>query len=153
MAPQIPPGAEGDVAAKLDYLFQRVHPGKSPADIAALVRQVGGPEISGSYVWMLRTGRRTNPSMQVIAGLAAACDVPVAYFFDSDAAEQVEARLELLQSMANAGVRQVAGRAADLSPESLRALTGVIEHFRQLEGLPDAETGEGEGEGDAAAES
>jgi hypothetical protein len=68
--------------------------------------------------------------------------VPPSYFFDEDAARRIDAQLELLAAMRDAAVRQIALRAADLSPESLRSLADLIERWRQLEGLPNGEAGD-----------
>jgi hypothetical protein len=42
---------------------------------------------------------------------------------------------ELAASLRNPAVRQLAVRAAGLSPEALHSLTLVVEHTRRLEGL------------------
>jgi|NGEPerStandDraft_6_1074524.scaffolds.fasta_scaffold27042_2 transcriptional regulator with XRE-family HTH domain len=135
--------AEPDTAApktlaeKLDYLFQVVHPaGRGEytyREVAATIQR-GGPSISSSYLWQLRSGLKDNPTKKHIEALAKFFGVPAAYFFDDEKAEQVDAQLGVLNAMRDAGVRQVALRAADLSPESLGVIRSMIERTRELEG-------------------
>lgn len=58
------------------------------------------------------------------------------FFFNTEAADRIAAQLELYAAMRDTEVRQIALRAADLSPDSLRAIAEIIEHWRQLEGIP-----------------
>ena len=38
--------------------------------------------MSGTYLWLLRTGVRNNPSRRMLEAIAVFFGVPVAYFFD-----------------------------------------------------------------------
>jgi transcriptional regulator with XRE-family HTH domain len=129
------------LAQKLDHLFRTVHPGTrgeySFEEVAAAIRGRGGPTISATYLWQLRKGLRDNPTKKHLEALAAFFGVPPAYFFDDDAARQIEAELALLATLRDTSIRQIALRAVGLSPESLNALTEMILRVRQLEGLPD----------------
>ncbi len=135
------------LAEKLNHLFATVHPrGRGEytlEEVAEEITRRQGVSISHTYIWQLRTGRRTNPSMNVLEALADFFGVKPSYFFDDEAAARIDAQLELLTAMRDASVRRIAVRAADLSPESLRSLTDLIERWRQLEGLPN-----GGGKGD-----
>lgn len=128
------------LAEKIDRLFATVRPAGrgeySHEQVARAIRDSGGPTISATYIWQLRKGMRDNPTMRHLEALAGFFGVSPAYFLDDQAAEQIEAELELLASLRDTSVRNVALRAADLSPESLRAIRGIIERTRQLEGLP-----------------
>ena len=128
------------LAEKVDRLFQQVHPrGRgeySYEEVAEGIRQRGGPTISATYLWLLRKGQRDNPTKKHLEALADFFGVPPAYFFDDAAAARVDAQLELLVALRDAPVRQIALRAHGLSPESLLAIAQMIEHVRQLEGLP-----------------
>lgn len=135
-------GGEGQprtLAAKLDHLFQTVHPldrGEyTYREVAAAVEQRGGPTISASYIHQLRTGVKDNPTKKHLEALASFFGVAPAYFFDDAAAEKIDAQLALLAAMRDADVRNVALRAAGLSAESLEVVRGMIERARQLEGL------------------
>lgn len=138
-------GRRSMLADKLNHLFASIHPPRrgpySPAEAAAAIEQAGGPSISGTYIWMLRNGQRDNPSMQVIAGIAGFFGVPVGYFFDEETTARVDAQLELLTTMVDTGVRNVATRAADLSPAGLRAIREMIDHVRHVEGVPEGDEG------------
>jgi transcriptional regulator with XRE-family HTH domain len=129
------------LSEKLDHLFHTVRPAKgeySHEEVAAAIRERGGPTISATYVWQLRKGIRDNPTMRHLEALAGFFGVSPIYFFDDEAAQRIEAELALLTSMRDASVRQVALRASGLSAESLETIQDMIERVRQLEGLPDA---------------
>jgi hypothetical protein len=51
---------------------------------------------------------------------------PVTYFFDDDQGKQIQAELELLAALRNTEVCNVALRAANLSPEGLGTINGII---------------------------
>lgn len=91
-------------------------------------------------MWLLRTGQRTNPTVTHLQAIADYFEVPVAYFFDDTVADELSAELELLRSMRDNGVKQIALRASGLSPEALRAIAGLIENARSLQGLPTDES-------------
>lgn len=133
------------LAEKLERLFRAVHPGSrgeyTYREVAEAIRQRGGPTISPTYIWQLRTGQRTNPSMRHLEALAEFFGVPVSYFSSDDTAARVNAELDLLAALRDTSVRHIALRAAGLSPQSLAAITDMIEHVRRLEGLPDPPTG------------
>lgn len=136
------PGGSSSLAAKLEHLFATVFPrarGRpySPAEVAAIIEEQGGPSISGTYIWMLRHGRRTNPSMQVIGAIARAFGVPVEYFYDEETTRRVDEQLRLVAALSDAGVRDLATRAADLSPASRQAIQEMVNHVRRVEGVPD----------------
>jgi transcriptional regulator with XRE-family HTH domain len=134
------------LAEKLNYLFQTFHPGQedpyssrhvaSAITAAAHARGDTKYEITHSYISLLRSGERDNPTMKHLEALARFFGVPVSYFFaDDDAARRIEDQLSLLAAMGDVGVREVAFRAAGLSPESLETITEVLRQVRKLEGL------------------
>jgi transcriptional regulator with XRE-family HTH domain len=131
------------LAERLDHLFRTV---RSPTgreyrheEVAKAIAESQAVSISPSYIWYLRTGQRDNPTFRHLSALARFFGVPPAYFFDDGVARQIEAELALVAAMRDVGVRTVAMRAEGLSPESLRAVTSMIDRVRQLEGLPRAE--------------
>lgn len=132
------------VAEKLDHLFRTVRGSRgeySLEEVAAGIRDRGGPTISASYIWQLRKGVKDNPTKRHMEALADFFGIPAGYFFDDAAAEQVESELALLAAMRDAGVHRVALRASGLSAESLAALAEMIDRVRTLEGLPDDSSG------------
>jgi transcriptional regulator with XRE-family HTH domain len=131
---------ERSLADKLNRLFRRVHPpGRgeySNEEVAEEIRKRGGPTVSAAYLWLLRKGTRDNPTKKHLAALAEFFGVPPAYFFDDEAAERVDAELDMLLALRDAPIRRIALRAAGLSSESLSTIADVVERVRQLEGLP-----------------
>ena len=125
------------MAEKLNHLFDAVHPaGQGPysnEEVAAAIQEQGGPTISGTYIWLLRKGQRDNPTKKHLEALANFFGVPPAYFFDDEMASHLGAELDLLAALRDASVRDIALRVAELSPDSLDAIRGMIEQVRQLE--------------------
>ncbi|MEV6209582.1 helix-turn-helix transcriptional regulator [Kitasatospora sp. NPDC051914] len=136
-------------AERLDHLFRTVHPaGRGPytyAEVADGIKEAAGSDskgISASAIQQLRTGSKTNPTMNTIEALAQFFGVRPSYFFDDESAERTAAELSLLASMRDNNVRTIATRASGLSPETLSVLQGFIERARALEGLPTQESPE-----------
>jgi transcriptional regulator with XRE-family HTH domain len=128
------------LAEKIDRLFAVVHPPKGEythEEVANAIRDAGGPTVSATYIWQLRKGLRDNPTKKHLEALSSFFGVPVAYFFDEEAAARIDAELALLSAIRDAQVRQVALRASGLSTESLETIAEMIERVRTLEGLPD----------------
>ena len=125
--------------ARLDHLFRTVQAPDGGEytyrQVAAGVERLVGHKTSASYLQVLRTGGRANPSIKHLYGLCAFFGVPIEYFFDEDVAQHVDGQLELAASLRSPAVRQLAIRATGLSAEALATLTQMVEHVRQLEGL------------------
>ena len=135
-----PPG--GTLAEKIDRLFTLVKGKKGEythEQVAIAIRERGGPTISATYLWQLRKGQRDNPTMHHLEALAGFFGVSPLYFFDHEAAADIDAQLELLGSIRDASVKDLALRASGLSTESLTHIRGMVERVRELEGLGDAE--------------
>jgi transcriptional regulator with XRE-family HTH domain len=140
------------LAEKLDRLFRTVRPRDggeySFEEVAEALRARGGPTISATYVWQLRKGLRDNPTKRHLEALADFFGVSPAYFFDNEAAERIDAELDLLAAIRDAQVRQLALRAIGLSTESLSTITEMVERVRKLEGLDkDGEKDQSQGRG------
>ncbi|TCO62265.1 helix-turn-helix transcriptional regulator [Actinocrispum wychmicini] len=140
--PELPEPAT--LADRLDRLFRTVHPtGRreySYDEVAAAIR-AEGVTISHTYVWQLRKGLRDNPTKRHLEALARFFGVRPSYFLEEDVSD-VDAELELMVALRDQSVRMVALRTADLSPAGLKAIMGVIEHTRAIEGLPSAQDDE-----------
>ncbi|GAA2273391.1 helix-turn-helix domain-containing protein [Streptomyces roseiscleroticus] len=136
-------GARATLAERLDRLFITVHPkGRGPytyEEVASGIRRRGGPTISASYIWQLRTGAKDNPTKRHLEALSTFFGVKPAYFFDDEESEQIAAELDALAAMRDSGVRSVAMRASGLSDRSLKIISEFIERARELEGLAAAE--------------
>ncbi|MGW0737484.1 helix-turn-helix domain-containing protein [Streptomyces sp. NPDC002851] len=131
------------LADRINHLFEVIHPaGRKPYsndEVAARLQEQGGPTVSGTYLWQLRTGRRDNPTKRHLEALADFFGVPAAYFFDDDVARRVDSDLDTLRRLREAGVQNVALRAVGLSPKSMDAVLAMIDRVRELEGLPPSE--------------
>src|SRR5437764_790705 len=143
--PMPEPGTPESLAAKLDLLsqsFRRPQGGEySYEEVARDLRARGGPTISATYLWQLRTGRRDNPTKAHLEAIAGYFGVNASYFFDDAAAERVGAQLRLLTAMRDARVSEIALRSFGLSPETLQAIAQIIENARRAEGLSMARDG------------
>jgi hypothetical protein len=103
---------------------------------------------------MLRTGKRTNPSTEVLRCLARFFAVPVGYLMgDLSPSEttRVEEEVRLLVALRDRRVRGIALRAVGLPPEVQDSLTAIITQFRQQMNLPpEGGTDTGHGPADPA---
>jgi len=131
------------LAEKVDHLFRTVHSANrdeySFEEVASAIGGRGGPTISATYLWQLRKGLRDNPTKKHLEALADFFGVSPAYFFDDEAAARIEAELNLLVSLRDTPVRQIALRATGLSSESLAKIAVMVEWIRELERLPNVE--------------
>lgn len=133
------PGGAQAIAQRLETLFATVRgPGGRPftdEEVAARAA-AAGYDISRAYVQQLRRGRRTNPTVRALQGVAAAFGVPLGYFFapaqPADRASEEEALAVLAGDEA---VREIALRSSHLTPEGMRAIASVLENLEQLPGL------------------
>ena len=123
------------LARNLDRLFDTIRPhGPSGRrytneEVATAIKKAN-PEIrvGGAYLSALRKGTKRNPSTELLAALARFFGVPTSYFLDEETAAQTDAEIELAKVAHNLGVRQLALRALELSPEGLAAVTQIVEH-------------------------
>lgn len=136
------PGPDGGgvtLAERVDRLFRtaRRPDGRtySNADVARELTALG-VAVSAPYLWQLRTGRRTNPTLRHLQALVRFFQVDPAYFFPTEAGPGPEvAAAELAGALRRAGVRELALSAAGLSTDTLDALGAVVHRVRTLEGL------------------
>jgi len=142
MPKQTPVPEQGLFAQRLDHLFRTVHPKDrspyTPAECAEAINATAGdPVVSGTYLWMLRTGKRDNPTMKHLIAISRFFGVPPTYFFPDDCLDENAVPAELAAALGDDQVRIMALRAAGLSDRSLRAITDMIDSARSVEGLPD----------------
>lgn len=132
----------GPLAQRLDHLFKTVHPkGRGPythAEAADKINEMAGQHVIGpTYLWQLRNGKRSDPTLSRIKAIADFFGVSVLYFSDDETARRTDEQLELAVAMRDASVRAFALRTAGLSDKSLQALQAMVENARALEGLPE----------------
>jgi transcriptional regulator with XRE-family HTH domain len=129
------------IAEKLDRLFRQVRPAgqaePSYMTVAEAIRSQQGVPISHTYIWQLRTGRRDNPTVQHLTALATYFGVPVSYFLDDEQTRQVDAQLALLRTIRDAGVTEIALRAAGVSPRGRETINELIRKVWESERRPD----------------
>jgi transcriptional regulator with XRE-family HTH domain len=125
------------IAGKLDRLFRAAGPPEpSSMAVAEAIRSGQGVPISHTYIWQLRTGRRDNPTVQHLTALATYFGVPVAYFLDEATAARVDGQLDLLRTLRDAGVTEMALRAADVSPAARAAISDLVRQVWESEHPP-----------------
>lgn len=131
------PQASQTLAAKIDALFRAVRrPNReqySHEEVAKACREATGESFSATYLWQLRTGRRDNPTKRHLEVLAQFFQVPVAYFFDDEQGAAITKELELLTALRDAGVRNIALRAVNLSPEAVGTISDIIDVLARRE--------------------
>jgi transcriptional regulator with XRE-family HTH domain len=142
---------EGFLARRLDHLFRTVHPKDrgpyTPAEVADAINTAAGERVvSATYLWLLRTGQRDNPTLRHLVALARFFGVPPVYFLPDDNARDTELPAEVVATLTDDKVRDLALRAAGLSDRSLRAITDMVDSARAVEGLPTTESADGNGQ-------
>jgi transcriptional regulator with XRE-family HTH domain len=133
------PAAPATLAERIDLLFRTVHPGRSRPysmrEAASQINDAAGQQvISHGYLWSLRKGTKTNPSMIQIAAIAAFFGVPPSYFFDAPGEPPVDPAVKI--ALSDDKVREVILRAQGLPEPALRALIDMADSARTLAGLP-----------------
>ncbi|MGW5877859.1 helix-turn-helix domain-containing protein [Nocardiopsis terrae] len=128
-------------SARLAFLFRvvRTKGGRpyTPRNAAEELRQ-GGFDITAGQVEALTESWADAPE-GIETAFADFFGVPTAYFTDDQVATEVERELALLAALRDSGVKQLALRAAGLSPRSLDSLARMVESAREIEGLSSAE--------------
>ncbi len=115
-------------AARLNRLFDTVYPpGRGPHTSAEVIAalKAEGITMSAPYLSQLRSGNRTNPSAATMAALANFFRIKSAYFTDDEYYEKLDKELSWLATMRDDGVRRIALRAAELSPEAQQEVVGT----------------------------
>jgi transcriptional regulator with XRE-family HTH domain len=125
---------EGSLAQRIDKLFKSVRPkGREYTydEVAQGCEAVAGT-FSKTYVWQLRTGQRDNPTKRHLEALAAFFGVPVAYFFDDEAARRIDSQLELAVALRDAAVRDIALRAMTLDEAARRSVAQILREISNI---------------------
>jgi transcriptional regulator with XRE-family HTH domain len=133
----------GLLAQRLDQLFRTVHPKDrgpyTPAEVADAINTAAGERVvSATYLWLLRTGERNNPTLRHLTAIAKFFGVPPVYFLPDTEADQAALPGEVLAALTDDKVRNLTLRAAGLSDRSLQAIADMVDSARAVEGLPSA---------------
>ena len=123
------------LADKVNWLIERAHPADrgpySNNEVAELVKDVTGEEVSYTTIWKLRNGQAKNPQMRLIEALAKTFGVPPAFFFDDYDEKQaglLEEQVELLALIRDAHINTAQLRTIlSLSDEARQAIADLIE--------------------------
>ena len=121
------------LADKVNWLIDRAHPaGRGPfsnPEVAALIKDVTGEEVSYTTIWKLRNGQAQNPQTRLIEALARTFGVPPAFFFDDyhEQAGLLQEQVELLALVRDARISSAQLRAIlELSPQARQAITDLV---------------------------
>ena len=122
------------LADKVNWLIDRAHPAGrgsfSNNEIAALIKDATGEEVSYTTIWKLRNGQAQNPQKRLIEALAKTFGVPPAFFFDDydEQAGMLKDQVELLALVRDARISSAQLRAIlELSPEARQAIVSLVE--------------------------
>ena len=138
--PDEKPTEGGVVATRLTHLFNTVHPAdrgpyNNPEVAKAINEKAGHQVLSATYLWQLRSGKRTDPTHSRLTAIADFFGVDVAYFYEDDAARRTDEQLRLAAALSNPLIRQMALSADGLSDETLHAIEAMIRSARRIEGF------------------
>ena len=144
---QAPPTQQDEFSrvfgARFDHLLRTIPSGAgglwTNVQFAEALTDRGLPT-SRTYVALLRTGRRVNPTGRLLAAIADILGVDVNYFFDDQYAAALDRDLALLSAIRTAGTERITLRASGLSPSGMREIEHIIDAVRRIEGLPDTST-------------
>ncbi|SDN04556.1 helix-turn-helix domain-containing protein [Allokutzneria albata] len=144
--------APGSFAERLNSLFEacrREDGNPYTYEQVAAGAAAAGVSMSASYVWGLRKGTKTNPTVNHVKALAHFFGVPASYFFDDATTDKVDERLatakaerqradeirhraeELLQGRGRGQL--MALRASELSEVGFQQVEGLLDVVYRLE--------------------
>ncbi|WP_336085679.1 XRE family transcriptional regulator [Nocardia sp. SSK8] len=128
------------LAERLDVLFRTSRPGGrywTNDDVAAEIKRIDPTvRVSGAYLSALRTGRRANPAPRLLAALCRFFGVPGDHLTEPSVAGPTPRHQAVLEAARHTGVHAIALRAVGLNDESLATVAAVLDHIRELQGLP-----------------
>lgn len=131
---------DSGLAARLNKLFELMRKAGAPplsnAAAAAAITEKTGVPISPAYLWQLRSGLKTNPTVAHLRAIADYFGVPPSYLVDRGTDPAIDAQLNLLQALRDNGVHDLAARASGLTPQALNSLAAIVDRLRELERLP-----------------
>lgn len=140
---------DSELADKINKLFDIMRkPSTKPLSNAAAAEAITaktGVSISAAYLWQLRSGLKTNPTLAHLQAIASFFGVPPSYLVNEGIDENIEAQLRAAQIFRDAGIRDLAARGSGLTPASLENIMRIVDQVRQVEGLPpidDPKTGD-----------
>jgi ESX-1-secreted protein regulator len=122
------------LADKVNWLIDRAHPaGRGPFsnnEVAILIKEATGEDVSYTQIWKLRNGQAQNPQKRLIEALARTFGVPAAFFFDDydEQAGLLHEQVELLALVRDARISSAQLRAIlELSPQARQAIVDLVQ--------------------------
>lgn len=122
------------LADKVNWLIDRAQPAGrglfSNNEVAVLIKEATGEEISYTTIWKLRNGQAQNPQKRLIEALARTFGVPPAFFFDDydEQASLLQEQVELLALVRDADISSAQLRAfLELSPQVRQAIINLVQ--------------------------
>ncbi len=137
-----------ELANKINRLFDVMRKPSAPplsnAAAAEAITQATGTSISSAYLWQLRSGMKSNPTVAHLRAIAQFFGVPASYLVDEGPDEAIESQLSMLQAMKDSGIRNLALRASGLAPRTLAGIAAIVDRAREVENLPPIDESERE---------
>ncbi|SHQ47161.1 hypothetical protein [Mycobacteroides abscessus] len=133
-------GGDPDLAAKLNTLFDTMHPdGRKPDTNEKVVEGLAqkGVRISAAYLGQIRAGKKKNISSEILVALAEYFGLRTpTYLVVRGPHPDLEAEFDYLRLLRDKKVRSIATRVSGLSDQSLMSVEAILDQVRGLEGLP-----------------
>jgi hypothetical protein len=124
------PQALDTFAKRLDFLFStlRAESGKpyTHEQVAERIEHNQGISISANYIWMLRNGRRDNPTVRHVEGLARFFGVSMMVLLDQAEAERLRSQLAQYTQARDSGVEHVALRTQGADGSTLDMVRSLL---------------------------
>lgn len=134
-----------DLADKLNKLFAVRHKAsEAPLSNAAAAEGITaktGVRVSAADLYGLRNRRTSNPPVAQLQAIAQFFGVTPSYLTNPGAHVHIEAQLDLLQAVRDAGVRYVSPCATGSTPAALDGVRAMIDHATRQSGRVDDSQG------------
>jgi len=157
------PGSEGRGMAEKDLLARKVAKlieaagDPSYETLAQEIKDLGGPTVSGTYLWQLRTGKRDNPTFQHLTALAhyfstkLSLPITLSYFDPQTPVNQpwIDARTpqrsmsvgqqsaqeerELVEQLARRGIQRISARYGEAGTGMFRDILEIMDSITTAE--------------------
>ncbi|GLE59022.1 hypothetical protein NJBCHELONAE_43330 [Mycobacteroides chelonae] len=143
MEPSANPVSEAgdpDLAAKLNTLFDTMHPdGQKPDTNEKVVEALAqkGVRVSAAYLGQIRAGKKKNISADLLVALAEYFGLKSAsYLVDRGPHPDIEKEFDALRLFRDKKIRAIATRVSGLSDQSLGNVEAILDQIREIQGLP-----------------
>jgi hypothetical protein len=131
--------ALGELALKINRLFEVMHKRGEPpltnSAAAELISSESGVPLTGTDLARLRSGEKIDPGGAELRAIAKFFGVPESYLVAAGTDPDLNAQLNLLRVMRDAGVRNlhVCGRSTPAGHTALNELAALIERTCEVD--------------------